>query len=62
VVLPESFGTLRLASTDPNDQPLIDNNFLATGHDRLRLLEGTLAAGGEPNHRLTGVSNGTSPA
>ena len=40
VVLPESFGTLRLASTDPNDQPLIDNNFLATERDRLRLLEG----------------------
>jgi choline dehydrogenase len=40
VVLPESFGTLRISSTDPNVQPLIDNNFLATERDQLRILEG----------------------
>ena len=40
VVLPESFGTLRIASTDPNAAPLIDNNFLATERDQLRMLEG----------------------
>jgi choline dehydrogenase len=40
VVLPESFGTLRISSTGPNVQPLIDNNFLATERDQLRILEG----------------------
>jgi choline dehydrogenase len=40
VVLPESSGTLRISSTDPNVQPLIDNNFLATQRDQLRMLEG----------------------
>jgi choline dehydrogenase len=40
VVLPESVGTLRISSTDPNAQPLIDNNFLATESDQLRMLEG----------------------
>ena len=40
VVLPESSGTLRISSTDPNVQPLIDNNFLATERDQLRMLEG----------------------
>jgi choline dehydrogenase len=40
VVLPESRGTLRIPSTDPNVQPLIDNNFLATERDQLRILEG----------------------
>ena len=40
VVLPESRGTLRIPSTDPNVQPLIDNNFLATELDQLRILEG----------------------
>jgi len=40
VVLPESSGTLRISSTDANVQPLIDNNFLATERDRLRMLEG----------------------
>jgi choline dehydrogenase len=40
VVLPESSGTLRIPSTDPNVQPLIDNNFLATERDQLRMLEG----------------------
>jgi choline dehydrogenase len=40
VVLPESLGTLRISSTDPNIQPSIDNNFLATERDRLRMLEG----------------------
>jgi choline dehydrogenase len=40
VVLPESSGTLRIPSTDPNVQPLIDNNFLATERDQLRILEG----------------------
>jgi choline dehydrogenase len=40
VVLPESTGTLRISSTDPNEQPKIDNNFLATERDQLRMLEG----------------------
>jgi choline dehydrogenase len=40
VVLPESSGTLRISSTDPHVQPIIDNNFLATERDRLRMLEG----------------------
>jgi choline dehydrogenase len=40
VVLPESVGTLRISSTDPNVPPVIDNNFLATERDRLRMLEG----------------------
>lgn len=40
VVQPESTGTLRLSSTDPNEQPVIDNNFLDTERDRARMLEG----------------------
>jgi choline dehydrogenase len=39
VVRPESRGTLRLASRDPGDAPLIDNRFLATGRDARRMLE-----------------------
>jgi choline dehydrogenase len=39
VVLPESVGTLRISSTDPRVAPLIDNNFLATERDQLRMLE-----------------------
>ena len=40
IVLPESVGSLRISSTDPNEQPLIDNNFLATERDQARMLEG----------------------
>ena len=40
VVQPESRGTLRLASRNPDDAPLIDNRFLATGRDARRVLEG----------------------
>jgi choline dehydrogenase len=40
VVLPESTGTVRISSTDPNVQPVIDNNYLATERDQLRMLEG----------------------
>jgi choline dehydrogenase len=40
VVQPESRGTLKLASRNPDDAPLIDNRFLATGRDARRLLEG----------------------
>jgi choline dehydrogenase len=40
VVLPDSVGTLRISSSDPNEQPVIDNNFLATERDQLRMLEG----------------------
>jgi choline dehydrogenase len=40
VVQPESRGTLRLASRDPNEAPLIDSNYLATGRDARRMLEG----------------------
>ncbi|MFI9781718.1 GMC family oxidoreductase [Streptomyces sp. NPDC051956] len=39
VVQPESRGTLKLASRDPNEAPLIDNNFLATERDQRRMLE-----------------------
>jgi choline dehydrogenase len=51
VVLPESIGTLRISSTDPNVQPLIDNNFLATERDQLRMLEGV-----KVSRRLAGSS------
>jgi choline dehydrogenase len=37
---PESRGTVRLASADPNDAPLIDPNYLATDHDRSVMREG----------------------
>jgi choline dehydrogenase len=40
VVKPESRGTLRLASRDPNEAPVIDLNFLDTDRDARRLLEG----------------------
>lgn len=40
VVQPESRGTLRLASRDPNEPPLIDSNYLATDRDTRRMLEG----------------------
>jgi choline dehydrogenase len=40
VVTPESRGTLRLRSRDPQAPPNIDNNFLAEERDRRRLLEG----------------------
>jgi choline dehydrogenase-like flavoprotein len=40
VVLPESRGTLRLASPNPNDAPLIDSNYLGTGRDARRMVEG----------------------
>jgi choline dehydrogenase len=39
VVLPESRGTVRLASRDPNEAPLIDSNYLATDRDARRMLE-----------------------
>ena len=40
VVLPESTGTLKLASRHPKDAPLIDSNYLGTGRDARRMLEG----------------------
>ena len=40
VVRPESAGTLKLASRNPDDAPLIDVNFLATDRDARRMLEG----------------------
>jgi choline dehydrogenase len=39
VVLPESTGTLRLASTNPASAPVIDSNYLGTGRDARRMLE-----------------------
>lgn len=44
LVAPESRGTLRLASRDPLDAPLIDDNYLATDRDRRRMLEATKLA------------------
>jgi choline dehydrogenase len=40
LVQPESTGTLKLASRDPGDAPLIDPNYLGTGRDARRMLEG----------------------
>lgn len=37
---PESRGTVRLASADPNDSLLIDPNYLATERDRYEMREG----------------------
>lgn len=39
VTRPESRGSVRLASRDPHDAPVIDNNYLATARDRSRMLE-----------------------
>jgi choline dehydrogenase len=39
VVRPDSHGTFRLASKDPEDAPIIENNYLATGRDKRRMLE-----------------------
>jgi choline dehydrogenase len=39
LVQPESTGTVRLASRNPEDAPLIDANYLGTGRDTSRLLE-----------------------
>ncbi|HEY2488813.1 MAG TPA: GMC oxidoreductase [Streptosporangiaceae bacterium] len=44
VVLPESTGTLKLASRDPSDAPVIDDNFLATNRDARRMMEGVKLA------------------
>jgi choline dehydrogenase len=40
LVQSESRGTLKLASRNPDDAPLIDNRHLATGRDARRMLEG----------------------
>jgi choline dehydrogenase len=40
LVQPESTGTLKLASRDPDAAPLIDANYLGTRRDARRLLEG----------------------
>lgn len=40
ITRPESFGTLTLATRDPADAPVIDDNFLASESDRRRMLEG----------------------
>jgi choline dehydrogenase len=39
VVLPEATGTVKLASRDPRDAPLINSNYLGTGRDARRMLE-----------------------
>ena len=36
---PESTGTVKLASRDPGDAPVIDANYLSTGRDARRMLE-----------------------
>jgi choline dehydrogenase len=38
-VLPEATGTVRLASRDPRDAPIINSNYLGTGRDARRMLE-----------------------
>ncbi len=40
LVQPESTGTLKLASRDPDNPPLIDPNYLGTARDARRMLEG----------------------
>jgi choline dehydrogenase len=40
---PQSRGTVKLSSKDPNATPVIDLNFLAVEEDRKRLLEGSIA-------------------
>ena len=40
LVNPQSKGTVKLASKDPNAAPIIDLNFLSVEEDRMRLLEG----------------------
>jgi choline dehydrogenase len=49
---PQSRGTVKLASKDPNAAPVIDLNFLAMEEDRKRLLEGVQLA-----RRLTKSEN-----
>ena len=44
VVQPESVGSLQLASRDPEDAPLIDDNYLSTERDNRRMLEGARLA------------------
>lgn len=44
LTLPESIGSVRLASADPRAAPRIDFNFLATARDRRRLLQGVKLA------------------
>jgi choline dehydrogenase len=44
LVNPQSRGTVKLASKDPNSAPVIDLNFLAVEEDRKRLLEGVKLA------------------
>jgi choline dehydrogenase len=52
VVQPESTGTLKLASRDPEDAPLIDDNFLSTGRDARRMLEGVKLSRAMARHPL----------
>jgi len=44
LTIPQSRGTLKLSSKDPNAAPVIDLNFLAIEDDRKKLLEGTKLA------------------
>jgi len=44
LVNPQSRGTVKLSSKDPNAAPVIDLNFLAVEEDRKRLLEGVQLA------------------
>jgi choline dehydrogenase len=39
VVLPESTGTLKLASRNPTEAPVIDSNYLGTGRDARRMVQ-----------------------
>ena len=52
----DSHGTFRLASRDPEDAPIIENNYLATGRDKRRMLEAALQTF-DPAHGATLTSN-----
>ena len=63
VVQPESRGTLRLASRDPNQAPIIDDNYLGTDRDARRMLEGVkLARAIARNERVRAVHGWRDPS
>ena len=55
---PESTGTVKLASRDPGDAPLIDAHYLGTGRDARRLVEGSRSAARSPATRSSRLRRG----